>query len=213
MCAPLARGRGQSEFMIRLLDVMEMKSGFLMSMIKEELAMERTQNWKPGVSLHLLLLISVSITGLIYANDDDFIMVVDNKDLDKYWLQKKLVRPVTENAKKSKGGCVAIGFVIGSDGKSNGHQVVARYPDDAPDKIWIDALRRTRYKPAENNVDRTPVYTVAIRATFYPSGRDKKKKEADRKLMSKVNAICVKMTDDYMTQLVQKTVRSEITEK
>lgn len=153
----------------------------------------------------LLLFISVSTAGLIHASDNDFILVVDAKNLENYWLEKRSVRPAFENAKRSKGGCVSIGFIIEGDGKTSDQRIVASFPDDALDKVWIDVFRRTRYKPAEKNAAKIPVYTVATRAMYQPTDYGKRQNENEANLMASVNAICKRETDNYLAKLTQES--------
>lgn len=91
------------------------------------------------------------------AIDDVYLIAVNSIDLDRYWIHTRSPKPVFTNQKDTKGGCVAIGFIIGSDGKTHNHRIVASFPDDALETGWLDAFKKMSYSPADENSNRTPV--------------------------------------------------------
>lgn len=141
------------------------------------------------------------------ADNSDFITVVDEKNLDGYWQIKRKVRAVVEKAKRSKGGCSSIAFIIEPDGKTSNVSIVASVPDDALDNVWLDMVRRTRYKPAKDNLARLPVYTVISRATYsHNAARSSKEQQAqERSLMEKINMICGRNTAEYLAQVLKES--------
>ncbi len=160
---------------------------------------------KPKKIITFLLLISVYFSIALSADDSEFITVVDEKNLDGYWQIKRKVRAVVEKAKRSKGGCSSIAFIIEPDGKTSNVSIVASIPDDALDNVWLDKVRRTRYKPAKDNMARLPVYTVISRASYNPAGGSKEQQAQERSLMEKINIICGQNTAEYLAQIMKES--------
>jgi len=154
-----------------------------------------------------LLTFLLGISSGSYADDElavenGLIEIVEWGDVPDYWIVDwgKVPRAF-EKAKRSKGGCVAISFIIESDGNTSLHKIVGSFPDDALDEVIIEQIRRTSFKPTTSNMDKKPVFTVLATGMWSVlNGKDNKQ------LREKVQEICLRKADAYLTQLVQTLV-------
>ncbi len=137
-----------------------------------------------------------------YSDANEMIEVVAYSDLDNYWIVKRRGKPRFEQAQKSKGGCVAVAMVITSDGKTSAHKVVGAFPDHALDEIAVNAWKRTRYEPAENNLGKKHVYTAVTNGYF---GVEKiKVTDEEQQLAIKIGDICRRKAYEYLAKLAQE---------
>lgn len=114
-------------------------------------------------------------------------IVVDSSGVSNYWVITKDATPQYPRkvAFGKQGRCVNMEYVIGSDGNTYNHRVVKIFPESERqiENAVIKALKRRRYEPAAENVDRIPVVTNNI-STFYvvkspaPEGLSEKINEA-----------------------------------
>lgn len=150
----------------------------------------------------LMALFFVLASNFVYCSDDDSIQVVAFKDLDNYWLVKKRARPNTDLVERSKGGCAAIGMIIEADGRTSSHKVVGSFPDQAQDEMWVSVWKKTRYKPAASNQEKTPVYTVVTTGLF-----SRPKNDEQKRLAIKIRNICERKANVYLQQISQQFQR------
>jgi len=61
---------------------------------------------------------------------------------------------------RSKTGCVTIGYIIDSDGRTSNHRAITAYPSNGFNQSGIKAAKRFRYQPAPGNPSSMPVYTI-----------------------------------------------------
>ncbi len=152
--------------------------------------------------LFLLLISNFDVIFAVENRPDDEnaqIEVVEWEDVPNYWVVKwGSRRGMFEKAKRSKGGCVVIGFIIESDGNSSSHRIIGSFPDDALDEVMLDYVQRAHFKPAKSNVSNMPVYTVFPTAMY-----NVRNGKMDEQLIIKVNKICKRKADNYLTQLIQ----------
>jgi TonB family protein len=116
--------------------------------------------------LTLLFFSSAAQAGSVIALDDK---------LDAYWVVEKKVAPAYPEQALSDGtsGCAAVGFIIQADGKTSDHKVLAHSPNNVFDRSAIQAAKRFRYTPSEQNPDKVTALTVNA-FTFQISGAGRK---------------------------------------
>lgn len=95
---------------------------------------------------------------------EDEILVVDEKDLGRLW-RRTSKRPMYLDAQSSRArrldaGCVAIGYVIESDGRVRTAKVLRSDPPGVLDEDGLRTARRMLFVPGPENEARTPVYSV-----------------------------------------------------
>jgi len=134
---------------------------------------------------------------MIGAANDDSLVFAGPEMLENYWVEIKRAKPNFEAAKRSKGGCVAIGFIIESDGNTSTLSVIGSFPSDALDEALVDSLRRTHYRPAERNPGRNPVFTVIVTGMYKQVGR---LRDIDIELQAKVKEVCQRLADDWLVR-------------
>ena len=64
----------------------------------------------------------------------------------------------------SKGimGCAAVGYIIEADGSTSNHKVLSFYPSEVFDNSAINAAKKFRYRPAEQNPDKISALTINV---------------------------------------------------
>ena len=62
-------------------------------------------------------------------------------------------------ARNNQNGCASIIYTINSEGRVASHKVEYAYPNETVAKALIVSLDYLRFKPTEQNVERTPVTT------------------------------------------------------
>lgn len=62
-------------------------------------------------------------------------------------------------ARNNQNGCASIIYTINSEGRVASHKVEYAYPNETAAKALIVSLDYLRFKPTEQNVERTPVTT------------------------------------------------------
>jgi len=97
-----------------------------------------------------------------WAQDDESILFVTSQQLKPLWTPVKKVAPVYPSISLSKReqGCVAVGYIIESDGSTSSHRVVASYPANNFYESSIDAAKQFLYEATEANKKRVPVFTI-----------------------------------------------------
>ena len=153
--------------------------------------------------LNVLFSLAVMILLLPLTATAQVILAVDDQ-LKEYWVIEKQVAPEYPGRAlvTGKAGCVAVGFIIQSDGSTSEHEVLAHYPSKIFDKSGINAAKRFTYTPSDQNPDKVSVYT--LNAFTYTIGNRKK---SDSDTHHKLSNAC---TDAGMKTLKPDVVGGDV---
>jgi hypothetical protein len=55
-----------------------------------------------------------------------------------------------------------VGYIIESDGQTSTERVIATYPNARFGESVLHAIRKSKYKPADSNPERIPVFTTTL---------------------------------------------------
>ncbi len=155
----------------------------------------------------LMALVSLSASNTSFADEDDFIEIVEAKDHTNYWVAKKLPGPKrkSKQARESNGGCVSVAMIINADGNTSNLRVVGSFPDTALDEVAIDIFRRAHFKPAKSNEEREPIFTVFTWNAVPTVKINGRVKSDNDELAKKVSDICHRQVDNYWAQIIRKS--------
>ncbi len=149
------------------------------------------------------------------AISEENLILVDFKDVSKYWEVKKPRRtkqnperiPIFrvkltagEKSQLNKLGCVGIAYIIGANGRTQDIRVISAFPDDKLVKYNVKLVESVRYTPVESNVERQPVYTSVVQVTPSASREASENAEVIRE-REVVASICQKDIDKYIQKL------------
>ena len=117
--------------------------------------------------------------------------VLIGQDPVEYWIEDRKVAPIFPEDALRRGisGCVTIGFIIDSEGRTSTFRTLAS-TDEVLEQASVAAASRFRYFAAESNAARTPVFTSNT-FTFRNSDASQSREE--------IKAVC----DEKTRQLVQ----------
>jgi TonB family protein len=113
---------------------------------------------------------------------DDEILVVDEEDLPLVWrhagkgVPQLSPNPARRGADRIETACVAVGFVIESDGRVRTAKVLRSHPAGVLDAEGTRVARSMRFRPGPDNPARAPVYSVV--AWSYGRGTERTVAEA-----------------------------------
>jgi TonB family protein len=101
--------------------------------------------------------------------DDVELIKVDESELGEYWVEWRTPAAVYPGYERRKGteGCVRMGIIIEPNGRVEFVEVLWSVPPAVFERPAQSAMRRYRYKPAEETAPALPVYTTHT-MTFYP---------------------------------------------
>lgn len=97
---------------------------------------------------------------------EDEILVVDEADLPRMWRDAAKApprlspNPARPGADRIESACVAIGYVIESDGRVRSANVLRSVPPGVLDEEGTRAARSMRFRPGPDNAARLPVYSI-----------------------------------------------------
>jgi len=137
------------------------------------------------------------------ADGESQMMLVPSDQLSAYWvLSESQAAEYPKKALPSKTqGCVAIGFVIGSEGTTSNHRSIAFAPSEVFTESAIEATRSHRYRPAEGNLARQPVFTYRV-FTYRFKWDNGANDEAKKKLLGEV---CESAVQEFFQNLASQT--------
>lgn len=123
-------------------------------------------------------------------------LALNKEGLVHYWVPEKRVAPKYpgKSIRMGEEGCVAVGFVIESDGTTSSHRVIASFPSENFDSSAIEAAEQFTYKPAEINTNREATFSTNT-FTFQLSDAGKEQRARERKALSD---ICNKEADKVL---------------
>jgi len=141
------------------------------------------------LSTIVLMLASTTSIGVL-AQEEETVLILLGDQLEAHWIYEKKVPPKypMSSLQNNEMGCVAVGFVIESDGTTSSHRVVVSYPSKNFNKSAIKAAKKFLYVPSEQNSDREPVFTINT-FTYQISGRGKNN---DEKVRTTLHELCNK---------------------
>jgi hypothetical protein len=93
---------------------------------------------------------------------DDEVLAISASDVPKLW---KLVRKdpqIRVNQTKYRAGCASFGYIIESNGKTNGVSIMRAWPDPEFGDAVQKYVRRWRFEPTVNNPKKQAIYTVQL---------------------------------------------------
>ena len=156
------------------------------------------------------LVVVISFSDVLLANEDEYIRVVNFTDTQNYWLIDRLPAPRRATMKEKNAdtnpGCVSVSFIIEPDGTTSSHEAVASFPSNVDDKRIIHMLKRARFNPSEQNEKREPIFTVMI-INMSPIVRiNGVQNEDSAELSRKVGDICKRKVDTWFAQIGQDKV-------
>jgi len=90
---------------------------------------------------------------------------IDITELDQYWIHenKEFSLPINPKKIPPKGsdGFVEIAYLIDSNGNLFNPKIIKSHPEGLWDYSGLKALKKIKYKKAESNSERTPVYVTS----------------------------------------------------
>lgn len=161
----------------------------------------KMNNW---FNFGILVLFSINFADNSFAEEDEYIEVIEAKDHLEYWVAKKLPNPKLKSnqARESNGGCVSVAMIIDTNGNTSNLKLVGSFPDNALDEAAIDMFSRAHFEPAKSNQDRKPIFTVFTWNAVPSVSINNRKKNDNDELAKKVSEICHRKVDDYLAQLI-----------
>jgi TonB family protein len=138
----------------------------------------------------LSLIITTSICAL--AKESDSVLFVSEDELDTYWIVDKVVAPEypEKSLRRLEEGCVAVGFIIESDGTTSTHKIVAFYPTNHFNRSAIRAAKKFLFKPSEKNAGKQTVLTTNSFTYQIRQG-----KEFDEQKQATLKKVCMDAAD------------------
>jgi TonB family protein len=136
----------------------------------------------------VLIVMTTVLTLLFFSSTAQAGSVIAlNDQLDAYWVVEKKVAPAYPERALNDGtsGCAAVGFIIQADGKTSDHKVLAHSPNNVFDRSAIQAAKRFRYTPSEQNPDKVTALTVNA-FTFQVSGEGEKFDSGQQKELAEI---------------------------
>ena len=137
------------------------------------------------------------------ADGESQMILVPSDQLSAYWvLSESQAAEYPKKAMRSNTqGCVAIGFVIGSDGTTSNYRSIAFAPSEVFTESAIEATSSHRYRPAEGNQAKQPVFTYRV-FTYRFQLDTGENDEAKRKLLGEV---CESAAQEFFQNLAAGT--------
>jgi len=130
----------------------------------------------------------------------DAVIAIDEQ-LDEYWVVEKMVAPRYPGRALTNGimGCAAVGYIIEADGSTSNHKILAFHPSRVFDNSAINAAKRFRYSPAEQNPGKISALTINVFTYEITTDRvDKGDSETRQKLADSCETGAKKLLEPHM---------------
>ncbi len=98
----------------------------------------------------------------LFAQEPESLTFVPRDKIEEYWLPENIVPPRFPrlSSRIPPKACVAVMFIIESDGTTSNHRPVAAFPSAQFNQSALTAAKQFTYTPAEKNQKREPVFTT-----------------------------------------------------
>lgn len=110
----------------------------------------------------VLLALGLALARAAPAAGDDELWIVGPQHLDKVWTMDRdsWKSAIDQTAVKALGaGCVAVSFVVETDGRTSGARVLRAKPDGVFDEVGKAIAASLRFAPTPANEAAEPVFT------------------------------------------------------
>lgn len=124
-------------------------------------------------------------------------LYVPSNQLGDYWTVVRPPKPKYPKGpdNKTKEACVTVGYIIEPHGRTSTERVIATYPSARFGESVLNAIRKTKYKPADSNPERTPVFTTSLFTFNLRRGQ-----ETDEKVRHALSNICTSAAQTIINQ-------------